>query len=88
VPIFARHCRIPLAEAFAIVEAVRLELGPENEANNAPPHSKADYKRMRAKWEEIGAAMLPRFKLEADACIARHSLVVYGDKWTPEGAAK
>jgi hypothetical protein len=81
VPVFARHCRIPLAEAFAIVEAVRLELGPENEANNAPPYSKQDYKRARAKWDAIGAAMLPRFKAEADACIARHSLTVYGDTW-------
>jgi hypothetical protein len=25
----------------------------------------------------------PRWKAEADACIARHGLRVYGDPWTP-----
>lgn len=27
--------------------------------------------------------MRPRWKAEADACIAKHGLVVYGDKWEP-----
>lgn len=29
-------------------------------------------------------AMRPRWKAEADACIAKHGLVVYGDAWSPK----
>jgi hypothetical protein len=30
-------------------------------------------------------AMRPRWKAEAQACIAKHGLVVFGDPWTDEG---
>jgi hypothetical protein len=82
-PRFAEFCRISLEEAQAIATDVLAELGPASESHSAPEHTKADYQRARAKWETIGATMLPRFKLEADACIARHSLTVYGDTWSP-----
>lgn len=37
-----------------------------------------DAKARLAKWIET---QRPRWKAEADACIAKHSLVVFGDEW-------
>lgn len=63
---FADHCRIAIAEASAILDDVR---------------SKYNYPDMRARWAEICKTMRPRWKTEAQACIAKHGLVVYGDAW-------
>lgn len=76
---FAKHCRIALDVAQTIAEDVRAEFGPESEAG--PVHTKADYKRGRAKWAAIAATMQERHAREAKDCIARHGLVVYGDEW-------
>lgn len=42
--------------------------------------AKADAKARLAAWVDT---QRPRWKAEADACIARHGLVVFGDPWTP-----
>jgi hypothetical protein len=73
--IFARHCGVTLAAAAAIRGKVLLA---------ASGHAEADWTAGRARWGIIMAAMRPRWKAEADACIARHSLRVYGDPWRPE----
>jgi hypothetical protein len=41
----------------------------------------------RAVFDVWFAKQAERFKAEADACIAKHGLVVYGDAWKPEAAA-
>lgn len=68
---FARHCRIPLAKA----EAIRAECSAEY-ANN-PDGWTAAREVMNLRM----ADMRTRWKSEADACIARHNLRVYGDPW-------
>jgi hypothetical protein len=66
---FARHCRITIEEAEAIRDAVGWWRG----------HSPDGWKAARAQWGGIMEAMRPRWKAEAEACIARHHLRVYGD---------
>jgi hypothetical protein len=73
---FARHCRIPLAEA----EAIAAECAAEYR------HNPDGWPAARAVMELRMADMRPRWKTEAEACIARHSLRVYGDPW-PVAAA-
>jgi hypothetical protein len=72
--IFAKHCRISEDEATRIVRDVVAELGPESE--QGPSYTSADYKRARAKWQQICNGMRPRWKREADAAIEKHALVV------------
>jgi hypothetical protein len=82
---FARHCRVTLDEAAAIRDDVRAAYAPP------PPHlhrqypapDAGDWRPARARWGEILDAMRPRWKREAEACIARHHLRVYGDPWPP-----
>ncbi len=72
---FANHCRISLAEARAIRDDVqRTALAAEHSRNAAA----------KARLAEIMATMRPRWKAEAEACIVKHGLVVYGDKWPVE----
>jgi hypothetical protein len=70
--IFAGHCRITIAEAREIAKRVRYDAAREF----AP-----DIKKPRQRWVAIMETMRPRWKQEAEACIANHKLVVYGDKW-------
>lgn len=72
---FARHCRITEDEARAIVEDVRAH------ADDSDPLAPIDWKPARVRWVELMDAMRPRWKAEAEACIARLSLRVYGDPW-------
>lgn len=73
--IFAKHCRITLAEAEEIRRAVRV----------AALTAGGQWAEGRIRWSEIMEAMRPRWKAEAEACVAHHELRVYGDPWpTPE----
>jgi len=84
--IFADHCRVSLSDARAIAEEVKAELGqPMEDGNNAWLAS--DYARARAKLTAIMEGMRPRWKREADACIAHHNLRVFGDEWPDAKAA-
>jgi hypothetical protein len=44
--------------------------------------SKDEATKAKARLAEWVDAQGPRWKAEADACIAKHGLVVYGDEWT------
>lgn len=72
---FAKHCRIAWDEAETIRRAVLLA---------SLPTLPVDWTPSRRLWGEIMDAMRPRWKAEAETCIARHSLRVYGDPWRPE----
>ena len=60
--VFAKHCRLGLADAKKIAVDVL--------AWSKDPAS------CRQRWAQICEGMRPRWKQEADACIARHSLEV------------
>jgi hypothetical protein len=64
--IFADHCRIPIEEAQAIRDRVA---------------AKWNFPDMRSEWRAIMETMRPRWKAEAEACIAKHNLRVFGDEW-------
>lgn len=70
--IFADYIRVSREEAAAI----RAEV---DRAAKAAPHSRN--KVAREALKPFIEALKPRWKAEADACIAKHGLVVYGDKW-------
>ena len=38
----------------------------------------------KAFFEALVEGLKPRWKAEAEACIAKHGLVVFGDKWRPK----
>lgn len=66
-------------------------LAAQVDASDWPEWTYADWtKASWAKARESFAAWIedqkPRWKAEADACIAKHGLAVFGDKW--EGAAE
>lgn len=82
---FAEHCRITLPEAQAIADNVRLAFGPKNESYAFGPHSPNDYKRGREVWKAWAAKQIQRMQAEANSCIEKHKLVIFGDKW--EGVA-
>lgn len=71
--VFAEHCRITLDAARAL--AAELLDGIEAELS----FKRRD--RIRARWVEACKGMAPRWKAEADACIGKHKLVVFGDAW-------
>ncbi len=73
--IFAEHCRITLSEARVIGEQVK-------RTAMAAPHSRNAV--ARTECARILAGMRPRWKEEAGMCIAKHGLVVFGDKWEPK----
>lgn len=62
---FAEHCRITLDEAKRIAFKVKTSTG-----------TNADKRR---EFGYLIDAMRPRWKQEAEACIAKHSLKVFGD---------
>lgn len=64
--IFARHCRISTEEAERLIVRIK----------------SADDKTLWHRWHLEALKMLPRFAEEAESCIKRHGLVVYGDTWT------
>ena len=70
---FARHCRITLAEA----ESIRAECSAEY------AHNPDGWAAARAVMALRLDDMRPRWKREAEECIARHNLRVYGDPWPP-----
>lgn len=79
--IFARHCRITIEEAAAIRDDVLAEATrPEDiewgewESNTKEP----DWKKGRSRWAVLMERMRPRWKAEAEACIAHHNLIVFG----------
>lgn len=74
--IFAKHCRINIAEAERIARACTVATLPN--AHGADTHCA---KASRDTWRAECEAMRPRWNAEAQACIARHGLVVYGDPW-------
>lgn len=78
--IFAKHCRISVEEARGIAEEV-LKDGPGEFIE-----LKHRAKIARAKWAEICESMKPRWKAEAEACIKKHNLRVFGDSWEGEAA--
>lgn len=41
----------------------------------------------RKRWAEYVEEMKPRWKAEAEACIKRHNLRIFGDPWEPDEAA-
>lgn len=64
--IWADYVRLPLEQAEAVAKEIQAKW-------NWP-----DMKKAHAAFIE---AQKPRWKHEAEACIAKHGLVVYGDKW-------
>lgn len=74
--VFAKHCRITLAEA----ETLRAEILDEY------LHNPDGWTAARAVWALRMDDMRPRWKSEADACIAAHNLRVFGDPWPPVDA--
>lgn len=77
---FAEHCRITLAEAASLRE--RALAAGRRETPNGDYYVPAE---VRAVVRAACEAMRPRWKQEAEACIAKHSLKLYGDEW--KGAA-
>jgi hypothetical protein len=69
--VFAQHCRIDITEAERIRDHAAHLAALRDTAKQHP----------RAYWQECCDAMRPRWKAEADACIAKHGLVVFGDPW-------
>jgi hypothetical protein len=68
--IWAEHCRIDIDTARRAAAEIAVKW-------NWP-----DMRKAHAAFIE---AQKPRWKAEADACIAKHNLVVYGDPW-PQAA--
>lgn len=71
--VFAGHCRITLADASALADECRDER----------THNPDGWTAARAVWALRMDDMRPRWKAEADAAIAHHSLRVFGDPWPP-----
>ena len=71
--IFARHCRMSMLDADCLISRIKC----------------ADDKTLWHRWHLMALKMLPRFAEEAESCIKRHGLVVYGAPWTEkeEGAS-
>lgn len=72
--IFADHVRMPYQDARsvrdAVIEESLLDIG-----------ERYDWAAGRAWFSGWIKGQHPRWKAEAEACIAHHGLVVYGDKW-------
>jgi len=76
--IFADHVCITVDEAAKVRDMVtERALGGDEQGNTETPNWKA----ARAWFSQWIEEQAPRWKQEADACIAKHGLVVYGDPW-------
>jgi len=67
--IWAEHMRLPLAEAKDAADKIAQQW-------NNPD--------MKAAHAAYCKAQRPRWKQEAQACIAKHRLVIFGDTWEQE----
>lgn len=76
--IFADHVRCDLDTAREVARMV--EVAATRYDNGEPLY---EWNRGRARFKEWIKAQRPRWKAEAEACIARHGLKVYGDQWPP-----
>ncbi len=76
--IFARHMRISEADAAAFVESLHIPRG-----NVAPAYATIAKQELAVFVE----AQRARWKAEAEACIAKHGLVIYGDPWPVKAEA-
>lgn len=70
--VFARHCRVDVAEARHIRAEVLSAAG--RIINSDEGRTAA-----RARWAEFEASMHERWEQEAAACVERHGLTIYGD---------
>lgn len=73
----ARHFRITEAEARRLVADLFGDHYSET-GGFLSRGAQAAAKRRLADWY---ATQLPRYQAEAEACIKRHGLIVYGDEW-------
>ena len=84
---FAESVRCSMDEARKLQAECAAVLGPQQEYDMVSPWSKADFARARAVFSRWIKAQRPRWKAEADAIIAKYSLVPYGDLWVASEAA-
>jgi hypothetical protein len=70
--IFADHVRVSIEDAQTIADLVRSQILTLSHNRRQCAH---DF------LASICADMRPRWKREADACIAAHGLVIFGDEW-------
>ena len=82
VQLFADHCRIPLAEAQAFI--AEIQTIPVEDGLGAIVTG--NVKAMRDAWRAKCESLRPMWKAQAEACIARHNLVVFGDAYAVEAA--
>lgn len=82
--IFAKHCRCSIEEAQRIADRVRdVMAGMEANFQRMIGSDKKPRDAALAVLREEMDAMRPRWKAEAEACIAKHGLRIYGDPWQP-----
>ena len=70
--IWADYMRLPIEEARVVAAEIAKSW---------------NYPDMKAAHAVFVEAQRPRWKQEAEACIAKHGLVVYGDRWEGRGVA-
>ena len=75
--IAADHFRITEAQARALAA----DLFGHSFSETAGFLSKGEAEKAKARLAVWVEAQRPRWKAEADACVAKHGLVVYGDPW-------
>jgi hypothetical protein len=73
----ARHFRITEAEARQLV----YDLFGDSFSLTGGFLSTGEANKAKARLSQWVDAQRPRWKAEADACVAKHGLVVYGDPW-------
>lgn len=73
--LFADHCRVSLDDARTLAAYVSEPI------NSDAPITDTVRAVLRKRWARKVEGMRPRWKAEARACIAKHSLRVYGDAW-------
>jgi hypothetical protein len=87
---FARYVRVSVETARLVRDSVvdrwiesrdRCEPSVSDDETDTLSWDKASWTHARAWFGRWIDEQRPRWKAEADACIAKHGLVVYGDKW-------
>jgi hypothetical protein len=84
--IFARHVRIEIETAREVRDMITD--AAKYESKVALDGVGYDWRTGRAHFSEWIKLQQARWKDEADQCIAKHALAVYGDTWEPEKAMK